>query len=131
MVRVERDWAAAGFSWSYCRQRLDCPRLPGESGRLERQQARLLIPGGGSEGRKSGEELGEAGQKKVGEQKEQHPAWPSEGTQDPGRGPPGGQQIPFLQRTCPASIKSLSSCIGPSWLSFLHSGFSEPQFSYP
>ena len=54
-------WSLAGFSEkSYCRRRQwrpDCPGLLRESGRREkeRQQARLLILGGGSEGRKTGE----------------------------------------------------------------------------
>lgn len=54
-------------------------------GEREKHWARLLIPGGGREGRKGGEWLGEAGQRRLhpGEQKEQHPVCPSEGTQDP------------------------------------------------
>lgn len=55
-------------------------------GEREKHWARLLIPGGGREGRKAGQWLGRLGKGEgfpPGEPKEQHPLWPSEGTQDP------------------------------------------------
>lgn len=77
MVRV----GTGGGAWlsslrSCCRRRPDCQGLLGESGRREeRQQPRLLIPGGGSEGRveNSWGRLGEGRRPPEGEQKEQHP----------------------------------------------------------
>lgn len=54
-------------------------------------------------------------------------------TLDPELEPPGGQQIPFLQRTCPARIKSpgFGCGLGLSWLPFPRSGFSEPPVLLP
>lgn len=57
MVRVE---GGLGCCWvlELLQAEARLPRAVRRNRKLERLQAKLLIPGGGSEGRKSGEELG-------------------------------------------------------------------------
>lgn len=117
MVRVQGELGC-------CRQRLDCPGPPEESGKLERLQARLLIPGVGGEGRKSGE-------KSWGNRKSIAPPGPQRAPETLDGGVPGWAADPISAEDMPCEDKEPGSGLGLPLLPFPHSGFSEPQFSYP
>lgn len=76
-------------------------------GEREKHWARLLIPGGGREGRKGGQPGGGWAKEKAFPQESQRSSTHS--------GPQRAPKTPFLERTHPVRIKSPSSALGLSW----------------
>lgn len=101
-------------------------------GREERQQAGLLlIPGIGSVGRKSGEELGKAEQRKVASCWGAERAAPLLDTQDPEMGAPRRAVDPISAEDVPSKDEQPQLWLLLVLASFSCSGFSEPQFTHP
>lgn len=124
MVRAE---GGLGYCWDLelLQAEARLPRAVRRNGKLERLQPKLLIPGGGIEGRKSGEEL---------RKQNSTPPGPRRAPETLDGGSPDGQQIPFLQRTCPARIKSLAlalacPCFPSPVLASLSPSFPIPEIS--
>lgn len=98
------------------------PRAIRRNGKLERLQPKLLIPGGGIEGRKSGEEL---------RKQNSTPPGPRRAPETLDGGVPRWAADPISAENMPSKDKEPGSGLGLPLLPFPRAGFSEPQFSYP